>query len=59
MPTGRPVFKAGQEGHQCGGPVPYDGHRHRVEPEIHRVARIIDRPGVTYTIDTLRDDPFT
>ena len=36
------------------GPVPYDGHRHRVESEIHRVARG-HRPSRRHTIDNLRD----
>ena len=37
------------------GPVPDDGDRDRVDPRFS-VSRVdIDRPGPTYTIDTLRD----
>ena len=36
-------------------PLPDDRHRHRVQPALHREPGRLDRPGPTYTIDTLRD----
>ncbi len=52
----RPLLPQGaRRRHPRRGPLPHGRHRHRVQPRFS-VSRIdIDRPGPTYTVDTLRD----
>ncbi len=54
VPTGQPWMKEGRHV-RCRGPLPHDGDRDRLQPAFW-VSRVdVERPGKTFTIDTLRE----
>ena len=54
VPTGQP-WQKDREVSLGRGPLPDDGDRDRVQPRFSVSRLDIDRPGPTYTTDTLRD----
>src|SRR5699024_2919795 len=54
-PHGPSVAEGGPGDLRRRASLPDDGGRHRREPRVHRLRVDIDRPGATYTADTLRD----